>query len=85
MKKIQTNPVSKEPIFWDQKGVLLINFMESGAAITSQVYCKILSKLCRAIQNGRWGMPRSGIVFFHDNPCPYVAARTTKTIQMEIL
>jgi hypothetical protein len=26
--------------FWDRKGVLMVEFMQSGITITSQVYCK---------------------------------------------
>jgi len=43
-------------MFWDKKGVLLIEFMESGTTITSETYCETLKKLRRAIENKRRGM-----------------------------
>ena len=32
-------------LLWDQKGVLSVDFTESGTNITLQVYCETLSKL----------------------------------------
>jgi hypothetical protein len=43
-------------VFWDRKGVLMVEFMQQGTTITSEVYCKTLKKLCRVIQNKRHGM-----------------------------
>ena len=68
-------------VFWDQKGVLLVDFMEPGTTITSSVYCKTLTKLRRAIQNQRRGMLKSGIVLLHDNARPHTAAKTKETVQ----
>jgi hypothetical protein len=33
-------------VFWDRKGVLMMEFMQQGTTITSQVYCKTLKKKC---------------------------------------
>jgi hypothetical protein len=44
-------------VFWDEKGVLLVNFMERGTIIiivviiTADVYYEMLNKLRHAIQN----------------------------------
>jgi len=54
-------------VFWDRKGVLLIEFMEPGTTITSETYCEILKKLYRAIENKRRGMLTSSVVLLHDN------------------
>jgi hypothetical protein len=40
-------------VFWDRKGVLMVEFMKQGTTITSEVYCKTLKRLCRVIQNKR--------------------------------
>jgi hypothetical protein len=37
-------------VFWDRKGVLMVELMQQGTAITSQVYCETLKELCRASQ-----------------------------------
>lgn len=52
-KKNQVNSQRKimATDFWDQKGMLLIEFMERGTTITWQVYCETLFKLRRDIQN----------------------------------
>jgi hypothetical protein len=36
-------------VFWDRTGVLMVEFMQQGTTIKSEVYCKILKKLYRAI------------------------------------
>jgi hypothetical protein len=35
-------------VFWDRKGVLVVEFMQQGTTVTSEVYCKTLKKLHRA-------------------------------------
>jgi hypothetical protein len=49
-------------VFWDRKGVLMVEFMQQGTTITSEVYCKTLNQLRTAIQNKRHEMLTSGIV-----------------------
>ena len=68
-------------VFWDRKGVLLIEFMEPGITITSKTYCEILKKLRRAIENKRRGMLTSGVVLLHDSACPHTAAHTQALLQ----
>jgi hypothetical protein len=63
-------------VFWDRKGALVVEFMQQGTTITSEVYCETLKKLHRAIQNKRHGMLTSGVVLLHDNLCPHTAACT---------
>ncbi|KAL4119599.1 hypothetical protein QTP88_012398 [Uroleucon formosanum] len=45
-------------VFWDEKGVLLVDFMERGTTITADVYCETLNKLRpktqEKIQEFRW-------------------------------
>jgi glycine cleavage system protein P-like pyridoxal-binding family len=68
-------------VFWDRKGVLLIEFTEPGTTITSEMYCETLKKLHRAIQNKRRGMLTSGVVLLHDNTHPHTAACTHALLQ----
>jgi acyl-CoA thioesterase len=37
-------------VFWDRKGVLMVEFMQQGTIITSEVYCETLKKLRRAFK-----------------------------------
>jgi hypothetical protein len=39
-----------ETVFWDRKGGLIVEFVQKGTKITSEVYCETLKKLHRAIQ-----------------------------------
>jgi hypothetical protein len=36
-------------IFWNRKAMLMVEFMQKGTTITSEVYCKTIKKLHRAI------------------------------------
>jgi hypothetical protein len=38
-------------VFWDRKGVLMVEFMQQGTTVMSEVYCETRKKLCGAIQN----------------------------------
>jgi hypothetical protein len=65
-------------VSWDRKGVLLVEFMQQGTTITSEVYFETLKKLHRAIQNKRHGMltPSVLVVLLHDNASLHTASRT---------
>ncbi|GFU62633.1 histone-lysine N-methyltransferase SETMAR [Trichonephila clavipes] len=66
-------------VFWDSKGILLIDFLPRGQTINAAVYCETLRKLRRAIQNKRRGFLSKGVVFLHDNARPHTA-NVTKTL-----
>ncbi|GFW19318.1 uncharacterized protein TNCV_256451 [Trichonephila clavipes] len=38
-------------VFWDRRGVLLVNLMPQGTTINSGAYCATLRKLRRTLQN----------------------------------
>jgi hypothetical protein len=76
-QEIQTNTV-----FWDQKGILLTEFMALGTTITSEVNREMLNKLQRSIQNKRRGMHTKGVVILHDNSWPHTLARTNALIRL---
>ncbi|KAJ4446219.1 hypothetical protein ANN_12913 [Periplaneta americana] len=66
-------------VFWDRKGVLLIEFLPRGETINRETYCRTLRKLRRAIQNKRHGMLTDGVVLLHDNARLHTA-RDTQTL-----
>uniref|UniRef100_A0A1B6I6U6 Mariner Mos1 transposase n=1 Tax=Homalodisca liturata TaxID=320908 RepID=A0A1B6I6U6_9HEMI len=68
-------------VFWDAKGILLVEFMERGTTITAAAYCETLKRLRRVIQNKRCGLLTSGVVFVHDNACHQTAQRTTELLE----
>jgi len=67
-------------VFWDRKGVLLIDFMPPGTTINSDRYCDTLKKLRRAIQNRRRGRLSSGVRLLHDNARPHVSLQTQELL-----
>jgi transposase len=70
-------------VFCDKKGVLMVEFMQQGTTLTSEVYCETLKKLRRAIQNKRRGMLISDLMLLHDNARPHArtAARTRALLE----
>jgi len=67
-------------VFWDRKGVLLVDFLPQGSTINTGVYCDTLKKLCCAIQNKRLGMLSWGVVMIHGNAHSHTAATTQNLI-----
>jgi hypothetical protein len=66
----------------DRKGVVMVEFMQQGTTIMSEVYCETLKKLHRpAIQNKRHGMLPSCVVIVHDDARPHTAACSQAMLQ----
>ncbi|KAJ4448311.1 hypothetical protein ANN_10326, partial [Periplaneta americana] len=82
MKFKQTLSVRKVmcTVFWDRKGILLIDFLPRGETINADRYCETLRKLRRAIQNKRRGMLTAGVVLLHDNARPHTARLTAAVL-----
>lgn len=68
-------------VFWDTKGILLIDFLPRGETVNADRYYETLRKLRRAIQNKRRGILRAGVVLIHDNARPHTARHTTTVLQ----
>ncbi|GFW57490.1 histone-lysine N-methyltransferase SETMAR [Trichonephila clavipes] len=64
-------------VFFDVQGPLLVEFLEHGKSINSDVYCETLRRLRRSIKNKRPGLLTEGVVLLHDNARPHVF-RVTK-------
>jgi hypothetical protein len=54
-------------VFWDRKGVLMVEFVQQGTTIMSEFYGETPENLRRVIQNKRRGMLTFGVVVLHDN------------------
>jgi len=70
-------------VFWDRKGVLLVDFLLPGSTINTGVYCDTLQKLHCVIHNKQRGMLSWGvvmIVMIHDNTHPHTATATQNLI-----
>lgn len=68
-------------VFWDRKGILLIDFLPRGETVNADRYIETLRKLRRAIQNKRRGLLTAGVVLLHDNARPHTARRTTAVLR----
>ena len=56
-------------VFWDRRGILLVDFRTRGA----ERYCETVQKLRRAIQNKGRGMLAAGVVLLQDNARQHTA------------
>jgi histone-lysine N-methyltransferase SETMAR len=82
-KKFKQTSSARKPIaavYWDREGVLMAEFMQQGTTM-SEVYCRTLKKLLRAIQIKWCGILTSGIVLLHDNARPNSAACTEALLE----
>lgn len=60
-------------VFWDRRGVLLIDSLLAGTTINSNGYCETLGKFRRTIPNRIRGILNKGVSIFHDNARLHVA------------
>lgn len=68
-------------IFWDSKGVLLVDYLEHGATINAAYYCQLLRNLREAIRRKRHGKLALGILLLHDNARVHTAHTTQAVIR----
>ena len=54
-------------VFWDFKGILLIDYLQKGKTINSEYYCNLLDQLNVQIREKRPGLQRKKIIFHQDN------------------
>lgn len=67
-------------VFWDARGVLLIDFLEHGRTITGQYYSNLLMKLRENIKSQRRGMLSRGVLLQDDNASPHKCQLSKKTV-----
>ena len=68
-------------VFWDAKGILLIDYLDRGKTITALHYIEQLTQLRKAIVEKRRGKLRRGILLHHDNASSHTARATTAAVQ----
>lgn len=66
-------------VFWDCKGVLLVDYLPPNTTVNAARYCEVLTKLRAAIKRKRPGLLSRKVLLVHDNARPH-AARTTQTL-----
>jgi len=67
-------------VFWDFKGVLLIDFPYASRTINAAYYCDLLEKVRAAYRSKRQGFPIRDELLLHDNARPHSAALTQEKL-----
>jgi histone-lysine N-methyltransferase SETMAR len=82
-KKFKTSSTKKimPTVFWDRKGVLLVDFMPHGTTINAAAYCETLKRLRRAIQNRRRAMLTHSVCLLHYNARAHTATATQQLLE----
>ncbi|GFO17893.1 histone-lysine N-methyltransferase SETMAR [Plakobranchus ocellatus] len=68
-------------VFWDAKGVILLDILPQGQCINAARYCSTLDRLKEAIRRKRPGLLRRGVVLQHDNATTHSANLTQQWLQ----
>ena len=66
--------------FFDQKGVITLDFLEEKATINSDRYCESLKKMKADFQNKHRGQSSRTISLLHDNATPHVSKKTQEVV-----
>jgi histone-lysine N-methyltransferase SETMAR len=69
-------------VFWDCKGVILMDVLPSGVTMTAIYYCDLLDKLKNAIEENRRRRTTDGAFYLlQDNARPHTAILTSQKLQ----
>ena len=74
------NLLEKFLIFWDQDGILLIDYLPKGQTINAKYYSSLLVQLKDIWKEKRRGKVNKGLVFLHDNAPAHRALATQKKL-----
>ena len=67
-------------IFWDQDGILLIDYFPKDQTINAEYYSSLLVQLKDILKEKRRGKVTKGVLFLHDNALPHQALATQKKL-----
>ncbi|GFO23134.1 histone-lysine N-methyltransferase SETMAR [Plakobranchus ocellatus] len=76
LQSADVRSLSVATVFWDAKGVILLDILPQGQCINAARYCSTLDRLKEAIRRKRPGLLRRGVVLQHDNATPHSANLT---------
>ena len=68
-------------VFWDEKGLLLLEFMPQKTTTTGQTYANTITALREAIKEKRRGKLSAGVLLLHDNVPVHMSAKSQAAIQ----
>ncbi|UYV81551.1 TSN [Cordylochernes scorpioides] len=66
-------------VFWDCKGISLVDYLPPNTTVNAAKYCEVLTKLRAAIKWKHPGLLSRKVLLVHDNALPH-AARTTQML-----
>ena len=69
-KKFHTEPSASKAmatVFWDSKGIILIEYKPAGTSIIGEYYANVIKQLRVAIKEKRRGKLAAGVLLLHDN------------------
>jgi len=61
--------------FWDQDGILLIDFLQKGQTINAEYYSSLAVQLKDILKEKRCGKVTKGVLFLHDNARTFTAQK----------
>ena len=70
-KKFRTHPSAGKvmaTVFWDSKGIILIDYKPAGTSVTGEYYANVNKQLRVAIKEKRRGKLAAGVLLLHDAP-----------------
>lgn len=71
-------------VFWDARGIILIDYLEKGKTITGTYYASLLDQLIEKIKEKRPHMTKKKVLFLQDNaPSHTSAVATAKLVQLK--
>jgi len=76
------NPLEKvlASIFWDQDGILLIDYLPNGQTINGEYYSSLLVQLKDILKGKHRGKVTKDVLFLHDNAPAHRALATQKKL-----
>jgi len=84
LKKFRVkNPLEKlspASIFWDEDGILLIDYLPKSQTINAEYYSSLLVKLKGVLKEKRRGKFTKGVLFLHDSAPAHRALATPKKL-----
>ena len=68
-------------VFFDYRGVLLIDFLHERRTINAAYYCELLTQVRAAYRSKRRNQPIRDVILLHDNARPHTAALTVQKLE----
>jgi len=68
------------PIFWDQDGILLIDYLPNSQTINAEYYSSLLAQLKDILKEKGRGKFTKGVLFLHDNAPAHQTLATQKKL-----